>query len=163
MNFVAPESLVFWTTLFFIIFFVLLTKFAWKPILKAVKDREDSINNSLAEAENARKEMQNLKADNERILKEARNEREALLKDAREIRSNMIEEAKGEAQTQAEKLIAKAKESIDTERKAAISDLKNQVAELSVEIAEKLIKEQLASKDSQVKLVDNLLKDVKLN
>ena len=163
MNFVAPESLVFWTTLFFIVFFVLLTKFAWKPILKAVKEREDSINNSLAEAENARKEMQNLKADNERILKEARNEREALLKEAREIRTNLIEEAKGEAQVEAEKLVTKAKESIDTERKAAINDLKNQVAELSVEIAEKLIKEQLASKDSQVKLVDNLLKDVKLN
>ncbi|PID68809.1 MAG: ATP synthase F0 subunit B [Flavobacteriia bacterium] len=163
MNFVAPESLIFWTTLFFIIFFVLLTKFAWKPILKAVKDREDSINNSLAEAENARKEMQNLKADNERILKEARNEREALLKEARDIRNQMIEEAKGEAQTEADKLIAKAKESIETERKAAISAIKNQVAELSVDIAEKLVKDQLASKDAQVKLVDNLLKDVKLN
>lgn len=163
MNFVAPESLVFWTTIFFIVFFILLRKYAWKPILKAVRDREDSINNSLVEAEKARKEMQNLKADNERILKEARNEREILLKEARDMRSNMIEEAKAEAQKEADKMIVKAKESIETERKAAISDLKNQVAELSVGIAEKLVKDQLASKDAQVKLIDNLLKDVKLN
>ena len=163
MNFVAPESLVFWTTIIFLVFFFILAKFAWKPILHAVKEREASINDALALAENARKEMQNLTADNERILKEARNEREELLKDARSIREGMIETAKGEAQNEAEKIINKAKESIESEKLAAIADLKKQVAELSIGIAEKLMKDQLASKDAQVKLIDNMLKDVKLN
>jgi F-type H+-transporting ATPase subunit b len=163
MNFVAPESLVFWTTIIFLVFFFILAKFAWKPILHAVKEREASINDALALAENARKEMQNLTADNERILKEARNEREELLKDARSIREGMIETAKGEAQNEAEKMINKAKESIESEKLAAIADLKKQVAELSIGIAEKLMKDQLASKDAQVKLIDNMLKDVKLN
>lgn len=163
MNFVAPESLVFWTTIIFLVFFFILAKFVWKPILHAVKEREASINDALALAENARKEMQNLTADNERILKEARNEREELLKDARSIREGMIETAKGEAQNEAEKIINKAKESIESEKLAAIADLKKQVAELSIGIAEKLMKDQLASKDAQVKLIDNMLKDVKLN
>jgi len=163
MNFVAPEALIFWTTIFFLIFFFLLKKFAWKPILNSVKEREASINNALEQAEQARKEMQNLTADNERILKEARNEREELLKDARSMRENMIETAKNEAQTEAHKLLEKAKESIETEKLAAISDLKKQVAELSIGIAEKLMKDQLASKDAQVKLIDNMLKDIKLN
>jgi F-type H+-transporting ATPase subunit b len=163
MNFVAPEALVFWTTIFFLIFAFLLAKFAWKPILGAVKQREESINNALAEAENARKEMQNLKADNERILHEARNEREEMLKEAREIKAKMIEDAEGEAQKKANEMVAKAQESIETEKNAAISSLKSQVASLSVEIAEKLVKEQLASKDSQTKLIDSMLKDVKLN
>jgi len=108
MNFVAPEALIFWTTIFFLIFFFLLKKFAWKPILNSVKEREASINNALEQAEQARKEMQNLTADNERILKEARNEREELLKDARSIRENMIETAKNEAQTEAHKLVGKS-------------------------------------------------------
>jgi len=163
MNFVAPEALIFWTTIFFLIFFFLLKKFAWKPILNSVKEREASINNALEQAEQARKEMQNLTADNERILKEARNEREELLKDARSMRENMIETAKNEAQTEAHKLLEKAKESIETEKLAAITDLKKQVAELSIGIAEKLMKDQLASKDAQVKLIDNMLKDIKLN
>jgi len=163
MNFVAPEALLFWTTIFFLIFFFLLKKFAWKPILNAVKEREASINNALDQAENARREMQNLTADNERILKEARNEREELLKDARSIRENMIETAKNEAQTEANKLLEKAKEGIETEKLAAIADLKKQVAVLSVDIAEKLMKDQLASKEAQVKLIDNMLKDVRLN
>ncbi len=141
----------------------MLRKFAWKPILNAVNEREEGIKDALAQAENARKEMQNLTADNERILKEARNEREELLKDARSIRENMIETAKGEAQVEAEKMINKAKESIESEKLAAIADLKKQVAELSIGIAEKLMKDQLASKDAQVKLIDNMLKDVKLN
>ena len=107
--------------------------------------------------------MQNLTADNERILKEARNEREELLKDARIIRENMIETAKGEAKIEAEKLLTKAKESIESEKLAAIAELKKQVGELSIGIAEKLMKDQLASKEAQVKLIDNMLKDVKLN
>ena len=156
-------GLFFWQTLLFIILLLLLRKFAWKPILNAVKDREEGIKNALKSAEDARKEMQNLTADNERILKEARNDREELLKEARSIREKMIDEAKGDAQLEANKLIEKAKESIQTEKQAAIIDLKNQVADLSIGIAEKLVKEELASKDKQVKLIETMLKDVKLN
>lgn len=156
-------GLFFWQLILFLGLIFVLKKFAWKPILNAVNEREEGIKNALAEAENARKEMQNLTADNERILKEARNEREELLKDARSIREGMIETAKGEAQNEAEKMINKAKESIESEKLAAIADLKKQVAELSIGIAEKLMKDQLASKDAQVKLIDNMLKDVKLN
>ncbi len=156
-------GLFFWQLILFIGLLLLLRKFAWKPILDAVNEREEGIRNSLEEAKNARKEMQNLKADNERILKEARNQREELLKEARQMREKMIEEAKGDAQLEADKLIAKAKEGIETEKIAAIADLKSQVADLSVGIAEKLLKDQLASKDNQVKLIEKMLKDVKLN
>jgi len=163
MNFVAPESLVFWTTIIFIVFFFLLKKLAWKPIMTAVTDREQSINNALEAAENAKKEMQNLTADNERILKEARTEREEILKEAREMRAKSIEDTKDEVQALREELMAKTQEDIQNEKHAAIADLKNQVAELSIGIAEKLVKEQLASKDNQVKLIETMLKDVKLN
>lgn len=164
MELITPAiGLIFWTTLTFGILFFLLKKMAWKPILGAVEDREKSIKDALASAENARKEMQNLTADNERILKEARNDREELLKEARSMREQMIEEAKGEAQLEADKLIAKAKEDIENEKLAAISDLKSQVANLSIGIAEKLVKEELASKDNQVKLIETMLKDVNLS
>ncbi len=156
-------GLFFWQTILFIGLLLLLRKFAWKPILNAIKEREEGILNSLESAKNARKEMQNLTADNERILKEARNDREDLLKEARSMRERMIDEAKGEAQVEANTLIAKAKESIETEKQAAITDLKKQVANLSIGIAEKLVKEELASKDKQVKLIETMLKDVKLN
>jgi F-type H+-transporting ATPase subunit b len=117
-------GLFFWQLILFVGLIFVLRKFAWKPILNAVNEREEGIKDALAQAENARKEMQNLTADNERILKEARNEREELLKDARSIRENMIETAKGEAQVEAEKMINKAKESIESEKLAAIADLK---------------------------------------
>lgn len=163
MNFVAPESLIFWTTIIFLAFFFLLKKLAWKPILNAVKEREDSINDALLSAQKARLEMQNLKSDNERILKEARNERDAMLKDAREIREKLIAESKEEALKQSAKLIEQAKFTIENEKQAAIVELKNQVAELSISIAEKVIKEELSSKDRQLKVIGEMLKDVKLN
>lgn len=105
MNFTSPESLIFWTTAIFIVFFLIMRKFAWKPILEAVKGREDSINNALATADNARKEILNLQADNQRILQEARAERDTLLKDARDIKEKMLADAKSEAQAQGQKLI----------------------------------------------------------
>lgn len=163
MNFTAPESLIFWTTLIFIVFFFLLKKFAWKPILGAVKSREESINNALESAENAKKEMQNLQADNEKLLKEARAERESMLKDAREIKEKMISDSKELAQVEGDKIIKQAQEAIESEKKAAMADIKNQVGSLSVEIAEKVIKEQLSDKDKQLKLVESLLGDIKLN
>ena len=163
MNFVAPESLVFWTTITFIVLLFLLKKFAWKPILEAVRNRESSINNALEQAENARKEMQNLQADNERILKEARAERDTLLKEARSMKDSIISEAKEEAQVQASKVIEQAKATIESEKQAAIADIKNQVAELSVGIAEKVVRGELSDKDKQLKLVEDMLKEVNIS
>ncbi|TPD71992.1 F0F1 ATP synthase subunit B [Flavobacterium microcysteis] len=163
MNPTAPESLVFWTTIIFVIFFILLRKFAWKPILGAVKGREESINNALASAEAARKEMQNLTADNERILHEARMERDVLLKEAREMKDKMIADSKHEAQIQGERMIEQAKAAIEAEKNAAMAELKSQVSSLSLDIAEKLLKEELSNKEAQTKLVEKMLGDVKLN
>ncbi len=163
MQLTSPESLIFWTTIIFFVFFILLRKFAWKPILGAVKGREESINNALASAEAARKEMQNLTADNERILQEARMERDALLKEAREMKEKMIADSKHEAQVQGEKMIAQAKAAIETEKNAAMAELKSQVSTLSLSIAEKLLKDELSNKEAQTKLVEKMLGDVKLN
>ncbi|RRJ94116.1 F0F1 ATP synthase subunit B [Flavobacterium macacae] len=163
MQLTSPESLIFWTTLIFVVFFILLAKFAWKPILGAVKSREESINNALASAEAARREMQNLTADNERILQEARMERDALLKEARDMRDKMVADSKQEAQVQGERMIEQAKAAIEAEKNAAMAELKSQVSSLSLEIAEKLLKEELSNKDAQTKLVERMLGDVKLN
>jgi len=152
-----------WQTLLFVLLILLLKKFAWKPILNAVNEREEGIKNALAEADKARQEMQNINADNERILKEARSERDGMLKEAREIKNNLIEEAKEDAKIQANKLIEQAKTSIQSEKLAAIADLKNQVAELSINIAEKVVKDELSNKGKQLKLVEQMLKDAKLN
>ena len=163
MNFTSPESLVFWTTLIFVVFFLLMRKFAWKPILGAVKGREDSINNALLAAENAKKDMQNLKADNEKLLAEARAERDLMMKEAREIKEKMIADAKSEAQVQGAAMIESAKASIESEKNAAMAELKNQVATLSIEIAEKLLQGELSNKEAQNKLVEKMLGDAKLN
>jgi F-type H+-transporting ATPase subunit b len=163
MNFTSPESLVFWTTLIFVVFFLLMRKFAWKPILGAVKGREDSINNALLAAENAKKDMQNLKSDNEKLLAEARAERDLMIKEAREIKEKMIADAKSEAQAQGEKMIESAKASIESEKNAAMAELKNQVSTLSLEIAETLLKGELSNKEAQTKLVEKMLGDAKLN
>jgi F-type H+-transporting ATPase subunit b len=163
MNFSAPESLIFWTTLIFVVFFFLLAKFAWKPILGAVKSREESINNAIASAENARKEMAALQADNQRILAEARAERDAMMKEAREIKEKLIADAQATAQAEGEKIIAQAKASITSEKNAAMAELKGQVSAISVEIAEKLLKSELSNKEAQNNLVEKMLDDVKLN
>jgi len=163
MNLVAPESLVFWTTIIFVALLFLLKKLAWKPILGAVKEREDSINNALESAENARKEIQNLTTDNQRILKEARAQRDGLLKEAREMKESIISEAKEAAQVQANKVVEQAQATIQSEKQAAIADLKNQVAELSISIAEKVVRGELSDKSKQTKLVEDLLKEVTIS
>jgi len=164
MELVTPElGLIFWTTLSFLILLFVLRKFAWRPILHAVNDRETSIQEALAEAENARKEMQNLQADNERILQEARAEREAMLKEAREIKDKIVTDAREQAQIEGEKLIKQAKATIESEKIAAVADIRNQVAELSISIAEKVIRKNFSNKNEQLKLVDGLLGDLKLN
>ena len=156
-------GLFFWQTLIFVGLIFLLKKFAWKPILDSVNEREEGIKNALFAAENAKKEMQNLKSDNEKLLADARAEREVMLKEAREIREKMISDAKVDAQTQAEQIIAQAKAAIISEKNAAMSDLKNQVSTLSIEIAERVLRSELANKESQTKLVEQMLGDAKLN
>ena len=164
MDLVTPDvGLLFWTFISFIILFVLLKKFAWKPIVGAVNDREQSIKDALASAEAAKKEMENLTADNEKILKEARAEREAMMKEARELKSKMIADSKEEAKLAADKMITSAQEAIETEKKAAVAELKNQVAALSIEIAEKVVKSELSDKGKQLKLVEDMLGDATLN
>ncbi len=164
MELVTPGiGLVFWTSIVFAILFVLLAKFAWKPILGAIKEREQSIEDALASAEKAKEEMKTLLSNNERILTEARAERDELLKDARDIREKMIAEAKGLATKESERLLQAARENIQNEKMAAITELKNQVAVLSIEIAEKILKSELSSDEKQKSLVNNLLQDVNLN
>ena len=156
-------GLFFWQVLIFVGLIFLLKKFAWKPILDAVNDREEGIKNALLSAENARKEMQNLQADNQRILQEARLERDNMLKEAREMKEKMVDDAKTEAQAQGQKMIDQAKAAIESEKNAAMAELKLQVSTLSLSIAEKLLKEELSNKEAQTKLVEKLLGDVKLN
>ncbi|MES2411877.1 MAG: F0F1 ATP synthase subunit B [Bacteroidota bacterium] len=156
-------GLFFWQTLIFLLLIFLLRKFAWKPILDAVNEREEGIKNALLSAEIAKKDMQNLKSDNEKLLAEARVERDVILKEAREIKDKIVSEAKDEAQIQAGKMIEQAKAAINSEKNAAMAELKNQVSSLSIEIAEKILKSELTDKDSQTKLVEKMLGDVKLN
>jgi F-type H+-transporting ATPase subunit b len=164
MDLIKPDfGLIIWTALSFLILLFILKKFAWKPIVGTVNSREESIKEALAAAEKAKIEMENLHADNERILKEARAERENLLKEAREIKAKMITDAKDEAQIQASKLIEKAQSAIQSEKKAAIAELKNQVAELSVNIAEKVVRAELSNNDKQLKLVEDMLGEATLN
>lgn len=164
MEFVTPGlGLIFWMSVTFLIVLFLLKKFAWKPILNMIHEREKSIEDALASAERAKREMAELKASNERILNEARSERDQLLKEAREAKDAIISEAKSKAQKEADRLMAAARENIQNEKNAAIADLKNQVATLSIEIAEKILKEHLSSDDKQKALVKNLMQNVNLN
>jgi len=155
-------GLFFWQTVIFIFLILLLKKFSWKPILDAVNEREEGIKNALLSAEKAKEEMASLQSDNEETLKKARSERDSLLKEAREIKQQLIDEAKSEAKSEAKKIISQAQETIQNEKNAAIVDLKNQVAGLSIDIAEKVLKEKLSDDKTQMKLVKDLVKEVTL-
>ena len=164
MELLTPAiGLLFWMALVFGILVFFLKKFAWKPILDAVNEREEGIKNALLSAENAKKEMQNLQADNQRILQEARMERDTMLKEAREMKEKMIADSKNEAQAAGQKMIEQAKAAIESEKNAAMAELKLHVSSLSLEIAEKLLKDELSNKEAQVKLVEKMLGDAKLN
>ena len=164
MDLVTPGfGLIFWTSVVFIILLVLLKRMAWTPILNNVDARNKSIEEALEAAKNARDEMSNLKADNDRILKEARAERDEMLKEAREIKANIISEAKNAAKDEADKMIASAKVVIENEKAGAISELKNTVGSLSVEIAEKVLRAELKDIDKQNAFIADMLKDIKLN
>ncbi|MBR5958521.1 MAG: F0F1 ATP synthase subunit B [Salinivirgaceae bacterium] len=164
MDLVTPQiGLLFWTVLIFLILVFLLAKFAWKPILRMVEERTKNIEDALNSAENAKKEMAGLKAENEQIMKEARAERDKIVREAREMKDKIIEESKETAKAEADKILAQARKLIDDEKRAAMNELKDQVAELSVAIAEKILTKELSDKKKQAELIDDILQQSNLN
>ena len=164
MGIVTPElGLIFWQLIIFLLVLFLLAKFAWKPILVALRDREDSIDNALRMAEQAKLEMQSLKAGNEKLLADARYERDQMLKEGQNIANQIVEKAKTDATEEANRIAQQARESIQQEKNQALAEVRNTAAQLSVDIAERLLRRELADPAAQQKLVDEYLKDVKLN
>ena len=164
MDLVTPGiGTIFWMTLGFSIVLFILKKFAWKPILQSLRDREDSIEEALNTANKARDEMKQLKFDNESLLKEAKEERNAILRDARKVKESIIDESKTKANEEANRIIESAKESIQNEKMAALTDLKNQLAILSIEVAEKILRDELSEDKKQKEYIQKLIKDVKFN
>ena len=156
-------GLIIWTTIIFTLLLIVLKKFAWKPILNSVDERNKSIEDALKAADKAKEEMASLNADNERILQEARVERDTLLKEAREIKNSIINEAKEQANTEAEKILTSTKEQISNEKMKALTELKNQVAELSIEMTEKVLKLELSDAVKQKEFISKSLKESELN
>lgn len=164
MDLITPGiGLIVWTLVVFLILLTLLRVFAWKPILNAVKTREESIRSALKSADKARDEMQKLKADNERIMSEAKAERDALIREAREIRDRIVAEARDKAGDEARKLIESARQNIQNEKDSAVGEIREQIARLSVDIAGKILREKLAGQKEADALVERLIKDIKLN
>lgn len=155
-------GLFIWQTLLFVGLLLLLAKYAWKPILTAVEERENTIKDSLEAAEKAKSDMEAVQADNKRILKEARAERDALLAEAKKASTQIINEAKDAAKTETDKIASAAQEAIQQEKNAAINDLKNQVANLSVDIAQKVLQGELADQAKQKQLVEKLVNDIEI-
>ena len=156
-------GLVFWTLIIFLLLVVVLAKFAWRPILNALHERENSIEEALRAADKAKAEMERLQADNEKLLNEAREERNQMLKEAKETRESIVNEAKGKAKAEASKIIEDAKAEINTQKLAAIVEVKNQVGALAIDIAEKVLRKELSNSAEQEKYVSQLVDDVKLN
>jgi len=156
-------GLVFWMTLTFAVLMFLLAKFAWKPILSALNERETSIIDALNQAKLARKEMEELKADNDRIIREAKIERDAILKEARELKDKIVTEAQTLAKEEGVKLIEQARQTIQAEKSAAMEDIKNQIGALSVGIAEQILRQKLDNTDAQNTLVENYLNNSNQN
>jgi F-type H+-transporting ATPase subunit b len=164
MDLLLPgEGLLFWQAVVFILLFIFLAKFAWKPILSSLKEREESIQQALDSAVKAKEEMAKLTAGNEQLLKQAKEERDKIIRDARDAANRLIDVAQTEAKKSADKLIEDAKAVINTEKAAALRDVKEQVALFSLQIAEKLIKKNLSSDQAQKDLVSEYLKETKLN
>jgi F-type H+-transporting ATPase subunit b len=164
MNLLAPGSgLILWTLLAFVIFFLLLKKFAWKPIISSLKERENGIANALDTAEKVKAEMAQLKSENEALLAKAREERAQMLKEARETKDRIISEAKEQAKQEAAKIMADAQATIQSQKMAALTDVKNQVGSLVIEVAEKVLRKELSNKAEQEKHILDLAAEVKLN
>ncbi len=156
-------GLIFWMTLVFSILLILLKKFAWKPIMESLKEREEDISSSLELAKQTKAEMKKLQADNEKLLVQARHERELILNEAKAAKDQIIGEAKDKAQSEADRIVEAARINIENEKRVALAEIKTQVAELSVEIAEKVLKAELSNKDAQSKLVEKQLENLNFN
>ena len=164
MELVYPDiGLIIWTLITFLLVLFLLKKFAWGPIVDALKQRESFIEDSLKAAENAKAEMANLKSENERLLDQAKVERDKIIKEANAAARQIVEEANAEASKEAKKRVEEARVAINTEKQAALAEVKNQVATLSIEIAEKLMRQQLSTDAAQKALVQDYIKDLKVN
>ena len=164
MQLVTPGiGLLFWMLVSFGLVLFVLGKYAWKPIMKGIHQREDSIEKALEAANDAKKEMLKLKAGNEQLLRDAKDERDALMRDARKVKESILDEARVKANEEAARIMENARENIQFEKMAAINELKNQIATISIEIAEKVIGKELENKKAQQELTEKLLKDVKIN
>ncbi|MCK5820893.1 MAG: F0F1 ATP synthase subunit B [Bacteroidales bacterium] len=164
MGLISPAyGTIFWMVLSFGLVFFILAKFAWGPILKGLKGREESIEEALQAAENARKEMAALKADHEKIMTEARAERDVLMVEARKMRDEMLEAARSEAVKEGEKMLENARKLIESEKVSAIGEIKEQISVLSVQVAEKILRKELSDNTKRDALMNDMLKDLKLN
>lgn len=164
MKLLSPEfGLLVWTLLAFLVVFFILAKKAWPAIIKGLRDREQSIASSLETAERVKAEMAQMKSENEALLAKAREERAQLLKEAREMKDRIINEAKDQAKTEANKIIADAQAAINAQKMAALTDVKNQVGRLVIEVSEKILRKELAGKEAQEAHIKSLVDEVKLN
>jgi F-type H+-transporting ATPase subunit b len=164
MELLTPSfGLIIWTLLAFVIVFFILKKFAWTPILRGLNDREKGIADSLETADRVRAEMAQLKSENEELLAQAREERAAMLKEARDIKDRIVNDAKEQAKTEASKIMAETQVAIDSQRMAAMTDVKNQVGKMVIEIAEKILRKELGNKEAQEAHIKDLVEEVKLN
>ena len=164
MELITPEfGLIFWQLVIFLIVLFLLAKFAWKPILLSLKEREDSIESALRMADQAKLEMQQLKAGNEKLISEARLERDKMMQEATQMANQLVEAAKNKATEEGSRMIMQAREAIQNEKNSALTEVKNTAAKLSIDIAERILRRELTDATSQQQLVDSYLKDVKLN
>jgi F-type H+-transporting ATPase subunit b len=164
MQLVTPGiGLIFWMTLSFLIILFVLGKFAWKPIMKALRNREETIENALLAAERTKEEMKTLKSEHEQLLREAREEKDTILREARTMKETVLEKARLEANQEYNRIIESARESIQYEKMAALTDLKNQIAQISIEIAEKVLSHELSKTDEQKKLIKTLVDEIEIN
>ncbi len=164
MQLLLPKlGLILWTLIAFGIVFYILAKYAWKPILKSLDEREKNISDSILSAENMRKEMDNMKSENEALLAKAREERSQMMREAKEIRDKMIQDAKEQARKETNKIVADAQSVINQQKMAAITDLKNQVGNLVLEVSEKVLRRELNNKEDQEKYIQQLAQKVELN
>ena len=164
MSLLTPHlGFFFWTLVAFIVVLLLLRKFAWRPILKSLDERESNIANSIAAAEKVRAEMAQMKSENEALLARAREERTQMLKEARETRDKIIGEAKEQSKIEASKIIAEAQAAITTQKMAALTEVKNQVGKLIIEVSEKVLRKELQSQASQEAHIREMVDEIKLN
>jgi len=164
MSLINPGfGLIIWMSLALLVVLFILSKYAWKPIMNALREREESIEDSLRAADKARDEMKELKLDNEKLLREAKDERDAILREARKIKEKILEEAKETANIEAGNIVESAKKRIENEKQAAIVDIKNSIATISIEIAEKVLKEEFKDKKKQASYIEKMLKETSLN